>query len=434
LVRRFGFAGEGGSVPAAVYIRLIRDPKLGGHRREVPAVIHLSQDHGTTSFPVLVDTAASMLDAIQQRVSLLLEYPVVFTRDLFDPASTVLVDVLASREPERRHRVAVVIDDGVAAVRPSLQASLEAYAHHHASRIELAAVWTIPGGEAGKTTAVLDSIIQRLAELAIDRHSFVLAIGGGAALDVIGYAAAVVHRGVRLIRVPTTVLAQNDAGVGVKNGINAFSAKNFLGVFAAPFAVIDDSSFLATLDPRDRAAGMAEAVKVAAIRDPGFFDWLVEHGAALAEFELAPVERMIRRCAELHLAHIAGAGDPFESGNARPLDFGHWSAHKLEVLTDHELRHGEAVAIGMALDARYSVETGLLEPAAFDTLIALLRTLRLPTFHARLLDPAVLDGLDEFRQHLGGELTITLLAGIGRGVECRSVDLAIMKRSIEALR
>lgn len=382
----------------------------------------------------LVDTPVVVLDAIQQRVPLVLEYPVVFTRDLFDPASTVLVDVLASREPARRHRVAVVIDDGVAAAMPSLQASLETYARHHASRLELAAVWTIPGGEAGKTAAVLDGIVQRLAELAIDRHSFVLAIGGGAALDVIGYAAAVVHRGVRLIRVPTTVLAQNDAGVGVKNGINAFQAKNFLGVFSAPFAVIDDSSLLATLDPRDRAAGMAEAVKVAAIRDPVFFEWLVEHAEALAAFELTPVERMIRRCAELHLAHIAGAGDPFESGNARPLDFGHWSAHKLEVLTDHALRHGEAVAIGMALDARYSVETGLLEPAAFDTLIALLRTLRLPTFHDKLLDPAVLDGLDEFRQHLGGELTITLLAGIGRGVECRSVELAIMKRSIEALR
>lgn len=375
-----------------------------------------------------------MLDAIQQRVSLLLEYPVVFTRDLFDPASTVLIDVLASREPDRRHRVAVVVDGGVAAAMPGLQASLEAYARQHAKRIELAAVWTIPGGEPAKTSAVLDDIVKRLAELAIDRHSFVLAIGGGAALDVVGYAAAIVHRGVRLIRVPTTVLAQNDAGVGVKNGINAFSAKNFLGVFAAPFAVIDDSSFLATLDPRDRAAGMAEAVKVAAIRDPVFFEWLVEHGPRLAAFDLAPVEKMIRRCAELHLAHIAGAGDPFESGNARPLDFGHWSAHKLEVLTDHALRHGEAVAIGMALDARYSVETGLLDAGAFDTFVGLLRTLRLPTWHDSLRDPAVLDGLDEFRQHLGGELTITLLAGIGRGVECRSVELAIMKRSIEALR
>lgn len=375
-----------------------------------------------------------VLDAIQQRVALVLEYPVVFTRDLLDPGSTVLVDVLAAREPQRRHRVVAIIDAGVAAARPELVGALATYAHHHAARIDLVAVTTIPGGEAAKTIEILDDLVRRLAELAIDRHSFVLAIGGGAVLDVAGYAAAVVHRGVRLVRVPTTVLAQNDAGVGVKNGINAFGAKNFLGVFAAPFAVIDDSSFLATLDARDRAAGMAEAVKVAAIRDPVFFDWLVEHAPALAAFELAPVERMIRRCAELHLAHIAGGGDPFESGNARPLDFGHWAAHKLEVLTGHALRHGEAVAIGMTLDARYSVEAGLLDAAAFETFAALLRTLRLPTWHDQLLEPALLDGLDEFRQHLGGELTITLLAGIGRGIECRSVELALVRRAIEALR
>ncbi len=372
--------------------------------------------------------------AIHQRVTLVLEYPVVFTRDLFDARSTVLVDILGAREPDRRHRAVVIVDAGVAAAWPSLGATLESYARHHAPRIELAAVWTVPGGEVAKTTVVLDDIVRRLAELAIDRHSFVIAIGGGALLDVAGYAAAVVHRGVRLIRVPTTVLAQNDAGVGVKNGINAFSAKNFLGVFAAPFAVIDDSSFLATLDPRDQVAGMAEAVKVAAIRDPVFFEWLVEHAAALAAFELVAVEKMIRRCAELHLAHIAGGGDPFESGNARPLDFGHWSAHKLEVLTDHALRHGEAVAIGMALDARYSVEVGLLDEAALEQFISLLRALRLPVWDDKLLDPAVIDGLDEFRQHLGGELTITLLAELGRGVDHRAVDLAAVKRSIEWLR
>jgi 3-dehydroquinate synthase len=239
---------------------------------------------------------------------------------------------------------------------------------------------------------------------------------------------------VRLVRVPTTVLAQNDAGVGVKNGINAFGAKNFLGTFAPPFAVIDDSTFLTTLDARDRAAGMAEAVKVAAIRDPVFFEWLVDHADALASFDLVHVERMVRRCAELHLAHIAGGGDPFETGNARPLDFGHWSAHKLEILTAHELRHGEAVAIGMALDTRYSVEVGMLDENSAASFVTLLERLRLPTWHDALLDPALLGGLDEFRQHLGGELTITLLAGIGSGVDCRDVRTDVVARSIEWLR
>ncbi len=143
---------------------------------------------------------------------------------------------------------------------------------------------------------------------------------------------------------------------------------------------------------------------------------------------------MIRRCAELHLAHIAGGGDPFETGNARPLDFGHWSAHKLEILTAHALRHGEAVAIGMTLDARYSVEAGLLDEAAFATFVRLLEQLRLPTWHPALLDPALLGGLDEFRQHLGGELVLTMLSGIGNGVDCRDVQTAIVARSIAWMR
>lgn len=376
------------------------------------------------------------MDAILQRVALVLEYPVVFAHDVFAVESTVVVDVLSAREPARRHRVVAIVDAGVAAAWPGLLGTIEAYAKRHVDRIELAAPpWTIPGGEAAKDVAVLDDVVRRLAELRVDRHSFVLAVGGGAVLDVIGYAAATVHRGLRLVRVPTTVLAQNDAGVGVKNGINAFGAKNFLGAFAAPFAVIDDSRFLTTLDRRDQAAGMAEAVKVAVIRDPVFFEWIVDHAPALAAFDLPPVERMIRRCAELHLAHISGGGDPFESGNARPLDFGHWAAHKLEILTNHELRHGEAVSIGMVLDGRYSVEAGLLDERAFSSFVGVLEQLRLPVWHDALLDPdELLHGLDEFRQHLGGELTITLLAGIGNGVECRDVRTELVRKALEWMR
>ena len=278
---------------------------------------------------------------------------------------------------------------------------------------------------------MLAQLHRALAGLRIDRHSYVIAIGGGAMLDVVGYAAATLHRGVRLVRMPTTVLAQNDAGVGVKNGINAFGAKNFLGTFAAPFAVIDDSNFLATLEPRDRIAGMAEAVKVALIRDAAFFRWMVDHAAELAAFDTDAVEYMIRRCAELHLAHIADGGDPFEQGNARPLDFGHWSAHKLELMSEHALRHGEAVAIGIALDSAYSAETGLLAATDYDAIVGLLAALGLPTAHPLLRDPALLEGLAEFREHLGGELCIPLLAGIGDVVEANDIADATLRRAID---
>jgi 3-dehydroquinate synthase len=373
-------------------------------------------------------------EIVVQRVQITLEYPVVFTRDGFDAANPVLADVVSRREPERRHRVVAIADRNVVAARPALADELAAYAARHAARIELVApIEIIPGGESAKTTTVVEGLWRKLAALRIDRHSYVIAIGGGAVLDVVGYAAATLHRGVRLIRMPTTVLAQNDAGIGVKNGVNAFRVKNMLGTFAPPFAVINDSRFLATLDARDRAAGMAEAVKVALVRDAGFFHWLVERRAQLAAFEPAAVETLIRRCAELHLAHIATGGDPFEQGNARPLDFGHWAAHKLEILTDHALRHGEAVAIGMALDARYSVEAGMLGEPDYAAIIDLLGALRLPVWHDALRSHELLDGLAEFREHLGGELCITLLAAIGRGVDARDVRPALVARALAAL-
>jgi 3-dehydroquinate synthase len=371
---------------------------------------------------------------IVQRIELALEYPVVFTRDVFDDRNPALIDVIARREPSRRHRFVAVVDSGVAARWPQLATTIEGYARAHATRLDLVAPpWQAPAGEAAKQHAVLEQLWQRFAELRLDRHACVVAIGGGAMLDVVGFAAATSHRGLRLVRVPTTVLAQNDAGVGVKNGINAFGAKNMLGTFAAPFAVIDDSSFLASLDARDRAAGMAEAVKVALIRDAAFFGWLEEHATALAAFELAAVEEAIRRCATLHLAHIATAGDPFELGSARPLDFGHWAAHKLELLTRHELRHGEAVAIGIALDTCYSTLAGLLDARDRDRVLALLTTLGLPTWHDVLRAPELVDGLAEFREHLGGELTITLLAGIGRGVDAHDIREPMVRRAIDEL-
>jgi len=367
-----------------------------------------------------------VVDRIVQRVQLSLDYPVVFTRDVFDLANRTLVEIVGPRA-----RVVAVVDANVAAAWPALADSIKRYAHHH--EFELAAVRTVPGGEVAKDASTLELLWGELAALRVDRHSFVLAIGGGAALDVIGFAAATLHRGVRLVRVPTTVLAQNDAGIGVKNGINAFGAKNFIGAFAAPFAVIDDSRFLETLPPRDRIAGMAEAVKVGLIRDRALFDWLVANAGALARFDLDTVERSIRRCAELHLAHIATGGDPFEQGNARPLDYGHWAAHKLEMLTEHELRHGEAVAIGMALDARYAVEAEMLAESDLAAIVSLLDALGLPTWHDLLRDPRLLGGLDDFREHLGGDLCITLLREIGRGVDVHEVRPALVHRAIDWL-
>jgi 3-dehydroquinate synthase len=288
--------------------------------------------------------------------------------------------------------------------------------------------------------ALVTRLQQRLVALGIDRHAFVVGIGGGAFLDLVGYVAATTHRGIRHVRVPTTVLAQNDSGVGVKNGVNAFGMKNLLGCFAPPFAVLNDADFLRMLHPRDKIAGIAEAVKVALIRDRLFFDWLEASATALRDCEPAAMSRMIRRCAELHMRQIAQGGDPFETGSARPLDYGHWSAHKLEALTAHELRHGEAVAIGLALDARYSVQVGMLPAGGEERVHALLKRLGFHLWHPALESRdaegqwQLLRGLQEFREHLGGELTITLLRDIGVGEEVHQMDTQEILRALVWLR
>jgi 3-dehydroquinate synthase len=375
-----------------------------------------------------------------QRFSVQVEYPVVFTEEVLEVTNADLLWALTHREPGRRHRAFVVLDAGLVAAWPSLVGQVDAYFQAHSTSLELAAKPQIlPGGEACKNDpGLIQQLHQQFQAAHIDRHSFVLCFGGGALQDAVGYAAATAHRGLRMVRLPTTVLGQNDSGVGVKNGINAFDTKNFLGTFAPPWAVVNDLSFLTTLERRDRVAGMAEAVKVALIRDGEFFEWLDQNSSQLRAFEPAAVAHLVRRTAELHLAHIATSGDPFETGSARPLDYGHWAAHKLESMTNYELRHGEAVAIGLALDSLYSAGMGLLPCSDARRICDLLRQLGFTLEHPALerwVDgrPQVLDGLAEFREHLGGELTLTLLRGIGSALEVHDVNDEVMLKSLAQL-
>jgi 3-dehydroquinate synthase len=250
-------------------------------------------------------------------------------------------------------------------------------------------------------------------------------------LDAAGYAASLTHRGVRVVRLPSTVLSQCDGGIGVKTGVNGFATKNLFGTFAPPHAVVNDLELLRSLPLRDARAGMAEAVKVALIRDAAFFDWIEANAEALGRADVEPLGTLVRRCAALHLRHIREGGDPFEMGSARPLDYGHWAAHKLEVMSRHELRHGEAVAIGMLLDARYAEQKGMLPAAELERLASLLGRLGLPTYHPALAETsggrlAVIAGLEDFREHLGGALTVTLLERIGRGREVTSLDETVV--------
>lgn len=407
--------------------------------------------HTVTDMQRLPQWEAVMLDAGRgppspdvhvQSFDVRYSYPVYFTRDVFDPENACLRVALARLEPGKRHRLAVFVDEGVALARPDLIGRITRYGVRHAQSLQIVDdVVVVPGGEAIKNHHDrIEHVLKDLSSRHIDRQSYSMAIGGGAMLDAVGFASAIFHRGVRHIRLPTTVLAQDDSGVGVKNAINAFGAKNLLGTFAPPFAVINDSAFLDALPARDKRCGTAEAVKVALIRDAEFFAWIEREANALAQFEPNAMDAMIARCARLHMRQIMHGGDPFEQGSARPLDFGHWAAHKLESLTRNELRHGEAVAIGIALDTRYSVLAGLLPPGEDERVADLLARLGFVLwsdafdFKDTRRRRRVLEGLAEFQEHLGGELTVTLLEGIGRGVEVHAIDAGLVEQSIRWLR
>ncbi|MEH2138531.1 3-dehydroquinate synthase [Nostoc sp.] len=380
---------------------------------------------------------------IHQRVSVIFNYEVYFTQNLFELKNPTLAQVITADEETKPKKLVAVVDAGILKYQPELVKQLVAYTKFYGEVLAIAAEpMIISGGEAAKNDRTLVEQIQQLIETAgLCRHSYVLAIGGGAVLDLVGYAAATAHRGIRLIRVPTTVLAQNDSGVGVKNGINAFGKKNFLGTFAPPYAVVNDSAFLTTLDDRDWRSGIAEAVKVALIKDANFFDFIHSHSKALGRRDMDAMEQVIYRCAQLHLEHIANSGDPFEMGSSRPLDFGHWAAHKLEHLTNYRLRHGEAVAIGIALDSTYSYLIGLLDCSEWqrilNTLSALGFTLYVPEMAQNLSQlehpDCLFRGLTEFREHLGGELTLMLLQRIGKGIEVHEVDLFLYRQAISLL-
>jgi len=367
---------------------------------------------------------------INQSFQVNFNYPVVFTDDAFSVENPVLGELFAS-SVTRPVKVLVVVDENVYHAHPQITKNIKRYAF--AKQIDLVRKpLVVQGGEGIKgDNKALTQIYKLVAEEKIDRHSYILVIGGGAVLDAVGYAAATAHRGIRLVRMPSTVLAQNDAGVGVKNGINYLDRKNFLGSFAPPYAVVNDFSFLATLEERDKRSGIAEAVKVALIKDRSFFDELYENRHDLASFEPEATHRMIVRCAELHLEHIRSNGDPFEMGSARPLDFGHWSAHRLEALSNYRIRHGEAVAMGIALDTLYSLEQGMIKEGDWLRVWDLLSDLGFALSCQELEQMDVVASLEEFREHLGGRLSITLLTGVGSAIEVSDIDGELMQRCVD---
>ncbi len=379
---------------------------------------------------------------IQRSIPIQFEHRVAFTHGAFDSKNQTLSDLVAdARSLGGPSKVLFLLDSGVAENNPSLVESITQYCTAHADTMDLVFDPMIfPGGEDCKNDwGLVEKIWQAIEYHKICRHSYIIAIGGGAFLDLAGFGAATAHRGIRLIRMPTTTLSQGDGGVGVKNGVNFFKKKNWVGTFTVPFAIVNDLDFLGSLPTRASRDGIIEAIKVALIRDADFYHYLRDHAEALGRLETGPLEVTIRRSAENHVDHIASSGDPFEYGSARPLDFGHWVAHKLEQISGFEVSHGEAVAIGMAVDIIYSVKIGLLERDTAEEILTIIQVVGFDLW-SPFLDrqergkPVILAGLEEFREHLGGKLTITLVPEVGQKLEVHEMSEDAILEALQEMR
>lgn len=357
-----------------------------------------------------------------------------FTNDVLGADLNVL-KTLIERSGPAPAKVQIWVDGGLRGSHNSALQILHTRLNAEVNIEVVGDVQFVPGGEDCKRDPrLIESILSTFNTANLDRRSYVLVIGGGAVLDAVGFAAATAHRGIRLIRIPTTTLAQGDSGVGVKNAINYFEKKNWLGTFATPWAVINDVKILETLPDRDFRCGFAEAVKVSLLKSSAQFENLVANAASIFKRDAEKSQQALKHSVLLHLEHITRGGDPFEAEMARPLDFGHWSAHKLEPLSQYTLRHGEAVSIGVALDSLYSSRVHELSRSDAHRVVACLAQIGLPTSHPRLADKAALfDGLEEFRQHLGGQLTITMINNPGEPINVNSIDHAQMSAAIDEL-
>ena len=367
------------------------------------------------------------------------QHRIRFTHDAFNLENSVLKEVLQAEQVNTK--IIVFIEDAILAANDYLGQQVNAY-FQALQDFDYKGCYPLLGGEESKQNFdVLKHTWELIEAQGIDRHSYIIAIGGGAFLDVVGLACATAHRGVRLVRFPTTTLAQDDSGVGVKNAVNAFDKKNWLGSFAVPYAVINDFFLLKTLPLAERRHGLIEAIKVALVKDATFFSYMVDNAEQLALAQGEVFENVIEQSAILHARHICEGGDAFEQGNSRPLDYGHWAAHKLEQLSHFALSHAQAVSIGLCLDTLYAVKLGWFDKIYFEQIIQLVKLLDLPVWHpaCELLKEesgqlAVIAGLNEFREHLGGELNILLLKGIGIVEEVQQMDEALITQCLVELK
>jgi 3-dehydroquinate synthase len=341
-------------------------------------------------------------------------YDILVGEGLLAQASELLLPLL------KRKRLAIVTDENVAGFHlAELAAVLDANGIEHKSLV-------LKAGEANKSYAGLQQVCEFLLASGIERNDVVVALGGGVIGDLAGFAAGVVRRGVRLVQIPTTLLAQVDSSVGGKTGINSPHGKNLIGVFHQPSFVLADLDLLKTLPMRERAAGYAEVAKYGLLGDAQFFDWLDQRVEEVIACDTDAVRKAVRRSCEMKAGIVAQ--DETETGVRALLNLGHTFGHALEAATGYSNRllHGESVAIGMVQAFRFSGALGLCDPHLGDHVERHLKRAGLPThvndIPGELPPPTrLLEIMHQDKKASGGKLVFILARAVGEAFVARDI-------------
>ncbi|MCD7061265.1 3-dehydroquinate synthase [Pelagibacterium xiamenense] len=353
-------------------------------------------------------------------------YDIVISRNAIDSAGDRLKTLFPGA------RFGIVTDENVAKAQlPRLTAALDAAGLAHTTI-------TVPAGEASKSYACFEYVVDAILEAKLERSDIVIALGGGVIGDLAGFAASVARRGMDFVQIPTSLLAQVDSSVGGKTGINSRHGKNLVGAFHQPRLVLADLSALETLPERQFRAGYAEVAKYGLIDDAAFFFWLEDNFKEIASGGPARAEAIARSCAAKARVVVA---DERETGARALLNLGHTFGHALEKATGYSdrLLHGEGVAIGMVLAHRFSAKLGLCPGQDVSRVIAHLQSAGLPTTLADIpgdLPPTsrLMDMIAQDKKVSRGALTFILTRGIGQSFIERNVDPAQVSTFLEDIR
>jgi 3-dehydroquinate synthase len=352
------------------------------------------------------------------------EYPIFVCQDE-SAAVRRLCGEIAGRQ------VALITDDSVARLHAGR------LAHRLVEAGLNVAMTSFPAGEASKSLKTASELLDWLAGTALVRRDIVLAVGGGVVIDTVGWVASAYMRGMPYINVPTTLLAHVDAALGGKVAVNHATAKNLIGAFYQPKAVISNVGYLSTLEGRQLRAGLAEAIKKGIIGSPELFEFIERKHADILTGDLLACAQLVHGASVIKCSLIAK--DPYEDDLQRPLNFGHTIGHAVETATGYgPVLHGEAVALGMACAARIAEHRGLLATVTLRRITSLLETVGLPTTLASLpvaLDPdRTVAALGQIRKIRDGRLRFVLPVGLGKTVIVDDVTEEEIHAAVRAAR